>query len=131
MMNAKLERIERGQMIAGVCAGVAAYLGVDPTLVRLAFLLLIPASGIGLLLYLVLWIIMPVNESEGELVKLTTVDDNTEPHPQRYAIIGLFLVLVGLYLLAQMNQFAWLFWPLLLIGGGVYMLRRYRNENGG
>ena len=130
-MNPKLERRKRGQMIAGVCAGVAAYLGVDPTLVRLAFLLLIPASGIGLLLYLVLWIIMPVNKGEEELVKLTAVDDNAEPHPQRYAIIGLFLVLVGLYLLAQMNQFGWLFWPLLLIGGGVYMLRRYRNENGG
>jgi phage shock protein C len=79
MMNAKLERIERGKMIAGVCAGVAAYLGVDPTLVRLAFLLLIPASGIGLLLYLVLWIIMPVHGNGEELVKLTAVDDQPEP----------------------------------------------------
>jgi phage shock protein C len=45
---------------------VAAYLGLDPTVVRLAFLLLIPASGIGLLLYLVLWISMPVEQNRAE-----------------------------------------------------------------
>jgi phage shock protein PspC (stress-responsive transcriptional regulator) len=131
IMKAKLERIENEKFIAGVCAGVAAYLGLDPTLVRLAFLLLIPASGIGLLLYLVLWIIMPTQSERDDVLKVMAANSPPTPHPQRNSIIGIFLILVGLYLLAQTSQFAWLFWPLLLIGGGVYMLRRYRNENSG
>jgi phage shock protein C len=123
-MNANLERIERGKLIAGVCSGVAAYLGLDPTVTRLAFLLLIPASGIGLLLYLVLWIIMPLRREEDEIVLKETAVSQQTPHPQRNLIIGLFLLLVGLYLLAQTSQLAWLFWPALLIGAGVYFLRR-------
>lgn len=46
-------------MIAGVCGGIAEYLNVDPTLVRLGFALLTLASGSGLLLYIIMAIIMP------------------------------------------------------------------------
>jgi len=47
------------RMIAGVCGGIAEYLNVDPTLVRLGFVLLTFASGTGILLYLVMAIIVP------------------------------------------------------------------------
>src|SRR4029453_19102674 len=43
------------RVIAGVCAGIAQTLGVDPTLVRLVFALLALAGGAGILLYLALW----------------------------------------------------------------------------
>jgi phage shock protein C len=46
-------------MIAGVCGGLAAYLGVDSTLVRLAFVLFTLAGGAGPLAYLILCIITP------------------------------------------------------------------------
>jgi len=46
-------------MIAGVCGGIAEYLNVDPTLIRLGFVLLTFASGTGILLYLVMAIIVP------------------------------------------------------------------------
>ena len=50
----------RGQrMVCGVCGGIAEYFNVDPTLVRLAFLLLAAGWGSGLLAYLVAGIIMP------------------------------------------------------------------------
>jgi len=49
------ERSERDRVVAGVCGGVAAALGVDPTLVRLVFALLSLAGGAGILLYLALW----------------------------------------------------------------------------
>ena len=50
----------RGQrMVCGVCGGIAEYFNVDPTLVRLAFLLLAAGWGSGLLAYLVAAIIMP------------------------------------------------------------------------
>ncbi|HKU57773.1 MAG TPA: PspC domain-containing protein, partial [Gaiellaceae bacterium] len=51
----RFERSERGRVIAGVCAGLAAALDVDPTLVRLVFALLALAGGAGILLYFALW----------------------------------------------------------------------------
>jgi signal transduction histidine kinase len=49
------ERSEHDRVVAGICGGVAASLGVDPTLVRLVFALLALAGGAGILLYLALW----------------------------------------------------------------------------
>ena len=45
--------------IAGVCGGLADYLGIDPTVVRIIFALLFLFAGGGLLIYLILWLIMP------------------------------------------------------------------------
>jgi signal transduction histidine kinase len=50
------ERSGRDRVIAGVCAGLASRLGVDPTFVRLVFALLALAGGAGILLYFALWI---------------------------------------------------------------------------
>ena len=49
------------RMLGGVCAGIAEYLGWDPTLVRIAYIVLsiVSAAFPGLLVYLILWIIMP------------------------------------------------------------------------
>lgn len=45
--------------IGGVCGGLAEYFGVDPLLVRLAFFLVVWFAGVGLLAYLLLWILAP------------------------------------------------------------------------
>ncbi len=50
-------------MIAGVCGGLAEYFDVDPVFMRLAFVLLAFLTGIGFLLYPLLWIIMPEQDS--------------------------------------------------------------------
>ena len=59
----KVKRLYRASkkdsMIAGVCAGFAEYVGIDPTIMRLVFVALIFASGFGLFLYLLSWIIIP------------------------------------------------------------------------
>ena len=55
----RLYRIRDGRVVAGVCAGLAAYFGVDPTLVRLAFALLTVFGGLGILLYLGAWVVIP------------------------------------------------------------------------
>jgi phage shock protein C len=56
----KLSRPREGRKIAGVCAGFARYLGVDVTLVRLiAIVLVICPPSMGLIAYLVAWIVMP------------------------------------------------------------------------
>ena len=55
----RLHRPMEGRVVAGVCAGLAAYLGVDPTLVRLAFVFLSFFGGVGILFYLGAWIVIP------------------------------------------------------------------------
>lgn len=55
----KLYRSKTDRKIAGVCGGLGEYFGVDSTLVRLAAVVLIFASGAGLLAYLVAWAIIP------------------------------------------------------------------------
>jgi phage shock protein C len=56
----KLTRSLSDRMFAGVCAGLAEYLGMDPTVIRLIFVLLCFVSGPGILLaYLIMMIIVP------------------------------------------------------------------------
>ena len=62
----RLYRIHEGAMIAGVCNGIAAYLNVDPTLVRLALVLLTMLWGTGLLVYVVMAIVVPEARSPEE-----------------------------------------------------------------
>jgi len=62
----RLYRISEGSMIAGVCNGLAAYVNIDPTLVRLAFVLLTIFWGTGVLAYLVMAIVVPEARSPEE-----------------------------------------------------------------
>lgn len=50
------------RVVAGVCAGLGRALGVDPTLVRLLFAMLTIAAGMGIVLYLAAWLLMPARE---------------------------------------------------------------------
>jgi len=52
-------RSHRGKRIAGVCAGLAEEFGVSVTILRLAFLLATLIGGPGIIIYLVLWVVMP------------------------------------------------------------------------
>ena len=47
------------KMIGGVCAGLAEYLDIDPTIVRIVWVLMVLFAGFGILLYIILWLIMP------------------------------------------------------------------------
>lgn len=60
----KLYRIPSKGMIGGVCAGIAEYLNADPTIIRLIFVLLTLAGFSGLLIYIVMWLIIPVKPTE-------------------------------------------------------------------
>ena len=57
----RLERDMANRKIAGVCAGLANYLDVDVTLIRIVLLTLVIAGGFGLIGYLIAWIAMPKN----------------------------------------------------------------------
>lgn len=62
-MNKKLYRNTNNKMIAGVCSGLAEYINIDPTIVRLIWAL-IALSGAGLVAYLVAAIIIPEKPSD-------------------------------------------------------------------
>ena len=55
----RLYRSKDERMLFGICGGLGTYFDLDPTLVRLLFVLLTLATGIGLIVYLVMAIIMP------------------------------------------------------------------------
>jgi phage shock protein C len=58
-MEKKLYRSSRNRMLAGVCAGIAEYFGIDPTLVRLGWVVFCCLGGSGILAYIICAIIIP------------------------------------------------------------------------
>ena len=58
-MKKRLYRIENDRKIAGVCGGIAEYFDWDPSWVRLTFALICFLGGFGIVLYLLMWIIVP------------------------------------------------------------------------
>jgi len=64
MAGAALRRSRRHRMLAGVCGGFADWLGWDPTLVRIVYVVVSVCSAAfpGILVYLVLWLVMPQTE---------------------------------------------------------------------
>lgn len=57
----RLTRSNSG-MIAGVCAGIADYLDIDPTIVRVAYILMMFFAGVGVFIYFILWLVIPKKE---------------------------------------------------------------------
>jgi phage shock protein C len=138
MSESRLTRSETDKMIAGVCGGLAEYLNLDPVWVRLLFVLLLFASGIGAPIYLVLWVIMPREElagKPGSAVLQDNFDDLSQTvsdkvgRLNRPGTVGTMLILFGIYFLfSQFGWFHWLngaiFWPVVIICVGIYMLMR-------
>ena len=64
MNGRKLYKIEHGKKVAGVCAGIAKFLNIDVTIIRLAWVLFTLAGGCGLIAYIIAALVMP-NEEDG------------------------------------------------------------------
>lgn len=148
-MNTQLYRTT-DRMISGVCGGLARYLRLDATLVRLFFVLLSMSDGIGVLIYVILWLVMPsedqapggnlngtlranADEMAGRAQELAQEAQRAvaAPNPQTYKIIGISLIVFGGMWLINTLDIAWLhwlnyhtLWGILLIVGGVLLLTR-------
>jgi phage shock protein C len=118
----RLYRSSTDKVIAGVCGGLAQYFGIDPAIVRLAFVVFALAGGASVLLYVVLWIAVPI----GAGAPAVAFGD------RGHEMLATVLIAIGaLWLLANFGAFAfinWRFaWPLVLIAaGGALLLRRVR-----
>jgi len=59
-MEKRLQRSRTEKMLGGVCGGLAEYFNVDPTLVRVIWIAITLLAGVGILLYIILWLVVPL-----------------------------------------------------------------------
>ena len=74
-MNKQLTRNPNDKIVAGVASGLADYFGIDTTIVRIIFLLMLLPGGVSPLIYVILWIVMPERA-----VAPRANPSNAEPH---------------------------------------------------
>jgi len=143
--SARLERSVTNRVVGGVCGGIAEYLAVDPTLVRVVFVLgTLATAGLGILGYIVLLILMPLPGRPAPFVSAnspasagtaTTSDAPAGADPATHAVegdrrraaAGYLLIALGLiFFLGNAGAFRivqWQFiWPLALIAIGALLL---------
>lgn len=128
-MDKRLYRSRKDCTIGGVCGGLGDYFNIDPVFIRIVMVLSIFADGVGILAYLIGWIVIPRAPYEGE----TTGELKPEtPEKVEYAswnkyIPGGFLILLGVFFIVRDHYWWWdveRFWPLLLVVFGVFLLLR-------
>ncbi|HRR92978.1 MAG TPA: PspC domain-containing protein, partial [Bacteroidales bacterium] len=66
----RMYRDPDNRMIGGVCAGIAAYWHIEPLVIRIIFLALVFAGGLGLLIYLILWIVLPEARTTAQKIEM-------------------------------------------------------------
>ena len=147
MNDRKIFRSIDDYMIAGVCGGLADYFKIDSSLIRIIFVLLILSGGSGILIYFILWLVVPkkegiekeinreekikefaedVKDRAKSMAKEIKIDTKIKKPRKNINILGIILVMVGI--VAVWNQISpitiqWnLFWPGLLILVGILVL---------
>jgi len=107
---ARLERRPDGRLLAGVCRGLADHLGVEPAVVRLAFVLLF-AAGWGWLAYGALWLLVPRRPEEAPTRR-------NWGHAAVYAVLTIGLSVVT----GVSGGFGWAVFPVVVVGIGATIL---------
>ena len=79
MTSKKLYRSRIDRMIAGVCGGLAKYFDIDPTIVRVLFVVSIFIGGGGILAYIILWIVVPE-----EQIIFQSAGQDTQTHQSNF-----------------------------------------------
>ena len=136
--SARLYRSHDDSVIAGVCGGLGEYFRIDSVLIRIAFVLLIFAGGLGILAYILGWIFIPEAPDEGEgaggAAPASTFDraaDALGPERRSGAVVlGLLFVGLGILFLLDVawpDFLSWEYvWPIALIAVGAAIVLRTR-----
>lgn len=138
-----LYRSSKDVMIGGVAAGLGQYLKIDPTIVRLLFVLMVVVGGSGVLLYIILWIVLPSDEhimsneihhtmeennqhEQKQKNQLNTDENKYKKKDDGSLIAGLILIALGVIFLV-IRYFPRIdfgdLWPIILIIIGIVLLR--------
>jgi phage shock protein PspC (stress-responsive transcriptional regulator) len=145
-MQSRLVRPENGRVLAGVCAGLANWIGLDVTLVRIIFLFLGFMTGSGLLIYIILWVVMPSsNESSTAQTDWSSragqmrddfIQATSKPNMDALKIFGGVLVALGIFYLVKEISPQWFYWSnrgvvwalALIVIGAVFVFRALRGD---
>ena len=68
MEQKKIYRSRNDKVIAGICGGLGKYLDIDPVIIRVLFIILLLTIGSGILIYLLAWILIPLEPENTELL---------------------------------------------------------------
>lgn len=137
-----LYRSTKDTMIGGVAAGLAEYLNIDVTLVRILFILLVLVGGGGFILYIILWIVLPEDKTLSSYKTPNPMEEQKNPETEKNEflkndprfkkkddgslIAGLILITLGVIFLV-IRYFPRIdfgdLWPVILIVVGVVLLR--------
>lgn len=129
-MAKKIYRSSTDKVISGVCGGLGEYFNIDPSIIRLFWLLLsISTCGIGILAYIICSIVIP--KSDGEIY----YDSNdTNNYSNSAVFVGIILIIIGASVLIR-KIWPWFnvkwfnltkYWPVLLIIAGVYIIYKQK-----
>jgi phage shock protein PspC (stress-responsive transcriptional regulator) len=116
----RLTRRTDNKMIAGVASGIAAYLGIEPWIVRIAFVVMVPFGGFGVLAYLIAWLLVPIEGSGQSLAG----DVLRRPPSGIRSYIGVALILLAVAILASTFSEPGVIWAIVLIAFGIFLFRQ-------
>ena len=116
----RLTRRTDNRVIAGVASGIAAFLGIEPWIVRIGFVVLVPFGGFGALAYLIAWLLVPV---EGTGRSLASAVVRRPPSGWR-SYVGVALILLAVAILASAFSEPGVIWAIVLIAFGVFLFRQ-------
>ena len=114
------------KVIGGVCSGLADFFGLDVALVRIAFVIAFMFASFGFWLYIILWIVLPVDGQQATANSQQPTANSQAPESKVKSVLaGSFVILIGLLFL--INNFipinwVWKLWPLILVAIGVVMI---------
>lgn len=155
-MREGISRSRQNRIFGGVATGLGEYLTIDPIVVRVLFVVSVLFSGIGILLYLIMWIVIPeekfdynntfssssknnVNGNKGTSTNANTSGENInftfhqEKKKNGKVIFGIILIIIGMFFLGieifSFLNFADLL-PVILIGLGITLLWKSKNNRG-
>jgi len=116
-----LRRDVEHRILGGVCAGLARHIGIDPIIVRVAFVAAATAGGVGVAVYLLAWVFLPAGDAPAAPVWLRTSRGTIE--------VAAGIAFLALSVLLTFRAFGLLFsdvivWPLVLVAAGAALLWR-------
>lgn len=130
-MPKRLYRSDKKRVLVGVCGGLADYFDIDPLLIRIIFIILALSGGLGLVLYLAAWLIIPRQShtaDQGEALQTQEKRSSEMNRNPSGVVFGILIIILGIGLLLHnygLFHFKFsLIWPLILIAIGVRLIIR-------
>lgn len=146
-MRKQLVRSETNKMVAGICGGLADYFDIDATLFRILFVVTTFLGGAGVLVYVLLWIIIPTSSSQSvdpkarvtefkneaerfvqstaDQIRKSTQDSGSHTAARTQQLIAIALVVLGILIIVKniLPHISFTFvWPGILVLLGVWLL---------